>query len=461
VSFIDATTSIGVSQDRRTLDNPLIIGQALPAGIVTPTSGQVTTAVENKTDTKTMSLYVQEQLLTLAQRLSLTAGLTADRNSNNGSFGRYYIYPKFAGSFRVPQFAGFIDELKLRAAYGRSGTDPNYGLNYPQNSSFTPLLNGGGHALVSNFVPSTVSWVLNDTHLKPETSAEFETGLDLTLFKSRAQISATVYNKRVTDLVLLTQPAASSGFSQVVLNGGQFTNQGLEIQLQASPIADPRGFTWIMNNTFYRNYSRVDNLPIPAFPTQFGFGGAFGTNTIQVGRSVSQIVNTAKQNPDGSFVQVGDASPADVMSFNQQISYKNFHLSGLLDWYVGGQVANITNNYYDFNGPYLLADSLGIAKRRAEIRANLTPYVESARFVKLREVRFSVDLPGEWVRTLGRGRLRSVRIDVSGRNLWSSFPYTGLDPEVSVFGNLQTARGQDITPYPPAKSVFFGVDLGL
>jgi TonB-linked SusC/RagA family outer membrane protein len=460
--FLDATTSIGIAQDQRSLDNPLIIGQALPPGILEPTAGQVITSLETKTETKTMSLYGQEQILTLAQRLSLTAGITADRNSNNGSFSAYHIYPKFAGSFRIPQFIAFVDEFKLRAAYGRSGTAPNYGINYPANASFTPLLNGGTHALVSNFLTSPLTFgIQNDTHLKPETSTEIESGADLTMLRSHVQLSATVYQKRVSDLVLLTQPAASSGVNQVVLNGGQFTNQGIEIQLQASPVSDPRGFTWIMNNTFYRNYSRVDALPIPAFPSLFGFGGSFGTNTIQVGRSVSQIVNTAKLGPDGQGIQVGDATPADIMSFNQELSYKHLHLSGVLDWYVGGNTANITNNYYDFNGPYLLADSVGIARRRAAIRANGTPYVESARFVKLREVRLSYDLPDSWVRFIGNGRLRSARIDLAGRNLFMSFPYTGLDPEVSVFGNLQTARGQDITPYPPAKSIFVGVDLGL
>lgn len=461
-TFIDATTSLGVSQDRRTLDNPITIGQALPPGILTPTSAEVITSVENKTDTKTMSLYAQEQILTLAQRLSLTAGLTADRNSNNGSYSAYHIYPKFAGSFRIPTFAGFVDELKLRAAYGRSGTAPNYGLNYPANSSFTSLVNGGSHALASNFnVAQVLFEIQNDTHLKPETSTEIESGIDLTLFRSKLQFSGTVYQKRVSDLVLLTAPAASSGLSQVILNGGQFTNQGIELSLQASPIADSRGFTWIMNNTFYRNYSRVDALPIPPFPSQYGFGGAFGLNTIQVGRSVSQIVNSGKLGKDGQPIQVGDATPSDVMSFNQEISYKGLHLSGVLDWYVGGNTSNITNAYYDNNGPFLLADSAAISKRLVGQQAGNTVYVESARFVKLREIRLSYDLPASWVKAIGSGHLRSARIDVSGRNLFMSFPYTGLDPEVSVFGNLQTARGQDITAYPPSKSIFFGVDLGL
>jgi hypothetical protein len=135
-------------------------------------------------------------------------------------------------------------------------------------------------------------------------------------------------------------------------------------------------------------------------------------------------------------------------------------LNGVLDWYVGGTVANLTNGYFD-NGLYLLADSVASAKRLASVKAGGTPYVESARFVKLREVRLSWDVPDRWVKTVGRGRVRTMRIDVSGRNLFWSFPYTGLDPEVSNFGTLAVGRGQDVTPYPPARSVFFGIDLGL
>jgi outer membrane receptor protein involved in Fe transport len=441
------------------LDNPLIVGLAMPPGIQTPTAALVQTTSEPKTDVKTMSLYAQEQFLTLAQRLSLTAGITADRNSNNGSFARYYIYPKFAGSLRIPPFVGFIDDFKLRAAYGKSGTAPNYGFQYPDNASFTSLVNGGKTAYLSGYNTSQNVINQNDPHIRPETSTETETGADLTMLHSRLQLSATVYNKVVTDLVLFTAPPASTGLSQIVVNGGQFTNQGIELSLQASPVSDPRGVTWITNATFYRNYSRVDALPVPPFLTQYQFGGGFGTNVIQVGRSVSQVVNTGKLGPDGQPVQVGDATPADIMSFNQQLTFKRFSLSGVLDWYVGGTTANLTNNYFDGGG--LLADTAASLKRLAELKAHGTPYVESARFVKLREVRLSYDLPDSWVHAIGHGRLRSVRVDVSGRNLISSFPYTGLDPEVSVFGNLTVGRGQDVTPYPPNKSVFFGVDLGL
>jgi outer membrane receptor protein involved in Fe transport len=404
-----------------------------------------------------MSLYGQEQILTLNQRLSLTAGVTADRNSNDGSFSRYYLYPKFAASFRIPKFISFIDELKLRSAYGQSGTAPTYGFNYADNQSCAPVLNTS-HALLCGYTAPNVN--LNDTNIKPEQSTETEAGLDITAFNSRAQFSGTVYNKRVNNLVLFTAPAEATGLSQIILNGGQFTNQGIELSFQMSPISNPRGLTWISNATFYRNYSRVDQLPIAPFATGQGFGGVFGENEIRVGRSVSQIVNTNQTNPDGSFVQVGDASPSDVMSFSEQLSFGHLHLSGVLDWYVGGNTANLTNAYFD-TPLLLLADTAASLARSKEANAGLTPYVESARFVKLREVRLSFDLPDKWVRVIGTGRLRTVRIDLSGRNLISSFPYTGLDPEVSNFGNQQISRGQDVTPYPPSRSFFFGVDLGL
>ncbi|HTD62656.1 MAG TPA: SusC/RagA family TonB-linked outer membrane protein [Gemmatimonadaceae bacterium] len=462
LSWLDATTSIGESQDRRTLDNPNIVGQNLPTGIVTPTSGAVQSAFEYKSDVKTMSLYAQEQVLTLSQRLALTAGLTADRNSNNGSFGAYYLYPKFSGSLILPTFAKFIDEFKLRSAYGRSGTAPTYGYNYANSASCTSQLNASFHALACGFLPTIPAFNLNDVNLKPEQSAETEAGLDITMFKSRAQFSGTVYNKQVSDLVLFEAPPGSSGISQQVVNGGKFHNQGIELSLQMSPIVSDRGLTWISNTTFYRNYSRVDALPDnnAAFPTTYQFGGGFGTNLIQVGRSISQIVNTAVTSPNGTNPQVGDATPSDVISFNQQLSFGRFHVNGVLDWYVGGSVANLTNAYYD-NGLFLLADSAASAKRIAAAQAGGTPWVESARFVKLREVRLSWDVPDRWVTAVGRGRVRTMRIDVSGRNLFWSFPYTGLDPEVSNFGTLAVGRGQDVTPYPPARSIFFGVDLGL
>src|SRR6185437_3444853 len=89
------------------------------------------------------------------------------------------------------------------------------------------------------------------------------------------------------------------------------------------------------------------------------------------------------------------------------------------------------------------------------------PYVETASFLKVREVVASYNLPPQLVNKIGFGRIASARISIDGYNLWSVFNYHGLDPQVSSNGNLAVGRGTDITPFPPAKSYFLSLDLGI
>jgi len=453
-SNFDATTSIGLGRDQRYLYNPYSVGQELPPGIALVTAGAVQHNYDTTVVSRTFDFYGQEQFLTLNQRLALTAGVTAERSTDNGNINTYYPYPKFSASFRVPEFAGFLNELKLRGAWGRSGTDPIFGVRYPNIDNLTPQLNAGSTGLLT---PESS----NDPNIKPETNTEIETGFDATMFTSRAELSGTIYQKRVTDLLLQASIPASSGNTTQWLNGGQFTDRGIELSLSVTPILMPRGLTWIFTSSFYRNYSVVDQLPVPAFSPATSFGPAYGQYWVQVGRSLTQFVNHNFTNSVGSYLQTGDVSPSYTMSFGNQFNVGRFHLYGLVDWQRGGNVGNLTNAYFDPNGLFLLADSVGEAKRNTANAAGSAAYLESASFVKLREITLSYALPDRWVNALTWARLSSARLQVSGRNLWSSFPYTGLDPEISNFGSQNIGRGQDVTPYPPAKSVFFSLDLGF
>ena len=102
---------------------------------------------------KAQSLYAQEQVLTLDQRLALTAGITAERTTNDGNIGKFYPFPRFSASYRIPQVVGFLDELKLRAAYGQSGTQPNYGVKY---TPFNTQLSGAVSHPVQRLRPSAI-----------------------------------------------------------------------------------------------------------------------------------------------------------------------------------------------------------------------------------------------------------------------------------------------------------------
>lgn len=445
LSFLDMTTSLGFMREQRTFDQPLAAGRALLTGASNPTLGAIQTVGYDATDAKDQSLYAQEQLLMLRDRLALTAGITAERTTNDGDIGKYYPYTRFSGSYRVPSFIGFLNELKLRAAYGQSGTQPNYGVKY------TPFNVGVSDGAVGSYLPL----LIGDSAIKPERETEIETGFDATLFRSRAQFSATIYQKRLTDLLLLASTSPSLGFDERWINGGEFTNQGIELQLTATPLQG-RGFQWVTTTSFYRNYSVVNSLPVPAF--DFSGTAIYGTYRIQVGRSVSQLVGNTNGR-DGQPIQVGDGQPSFVMNFANDFTVGPFRASAVLQWNRGGNTANFTDFLYDI-GPGLLADTSLSRRRLSLVNANGTPYLEPGGFVKLREVLVSYAVPTRWLRWSG-GRLASASISLTGRNLLMWTRYGGLDPEVTYLGNQQVARGQDVTPYPPARSYFLSLDLGL
>ena len=89
------------------------------------------------------------------------------------------------------------------------------------------------------------------------------------------------------------------------------------------------------------------------------------------------------------------------------------------------------------------------------------PYLEPGTFVKLRELTLSYNLPLRWISVVPGNRLSSARLSITGRNLLMWFRYTGLDPEVSVFGAQNITSNQDVWPYPPSRSFYVSLDLGL
>jgi TonB-linked SusC/RagA family outer membrane protein len=444
ISGLDATTSAGFVRERRDLVNPETVSQNLLAGFDNPSTGTVQTNFYNQTAQRDQSLYAQEQVLLLDQRLAVTAGVTAERTTNDGDIHKFYAYPRYSASYRIPQFADFLDELKVRAAYGASGTQPLYGVRY---TSLTTTLGSSLPGLGANNV-------VGDPSIKPESETEIETGFDATMFHSRAQLSVTLYQKRITNLLLQAGVNASRGYNTQWINGGEFTNQGAEISLTATPVELRNGFSWQTTTSFFRNYSVVNSLPLPAFSPG-------GGNWIQVGRSVSDFINPAFNAADGTPLQVGDLQPSFVVELNEAVNYGPLHASGLLDWSRGGNVNNADDDYFKFGT--LWGDSANAARFVQLASQNYTPDLNTATFVKLRSVALSYTLPAKWISRVAGGRFTSASISLLGRNLlhWYSKGFDGLDPEVSSLGSQNIGRGTEITPYPPARSYFLSLDLGF
>jgi hypothetical protein len=86
-------------------------------------------------------------------------------------------------------------------------------------------------------------------------------------------------------------------------------------------------------------------------------------------------------------------------------------------------------------------------------------WVENGSYFRLRSLNFGYNLPNSLINKI---HLTSLRVFVTGTNVFTLTKYSGYDPEVSSF-NLGTdsGRGIDISNYPTAKTVTFGINVTL
>ena len=454
-SAFTATTSGGFRQDRRQTDIVAITGRGVFPGVTNVSASTQIFTTEAQNVVKALSFYAQEEFLTLGERLLLTAGVNSERTSNNGDDKKFYAYPKFSASYQVPFLPAQIDQFKVRLAYGRAGNQPTTG-----KYSFLSTLVEEGQA---GYVDSTTTGFKG---IRPETASETEGGFDLTLLSGRARLSATQFRKQVDNLLLLAAVAPSTGYANKYINGGQIVTHGTEIELAATPVSIGR-FQWISSTTYSSNKGRVTRLPVPGFiPVSGSFSSRYGNAFVQKGQLITVLqavngcsaLNTAGTSCPAANRQlkfVGNSAPDYQMGFSNDLNFGPVRVSALVDWRKGGLGVNLTNNYFDGG---LLADSaIGNARLR-ELAKGKAVYVEPTGFVKLREVTLGYDLPADLTGRLFMGKVHSARIDLSGRNLKTWTRYSGLDPEVSNFGNQALGRFQDVTPYPPSRTYYLTIN---
>jgi TonB-dependent starch-binding outer membrane protein SusC len=160
-------------------------------------------------------------------------------------------------------------------------------------------------------------------------------------------------------------------------------------------------------------------------------------------------------------VQIGNTAPDYRMGLVNDVTYKNFSLTTVLDYQHGGDIINLTQFLYDDSG---LAADYGSPEWEYRMKGYnggvMTPYIEDASFLKLREVSLSVQVPERYLQTLPVGA-RNVRLSLSGRNLLTWQRYSGLDAEVANLGNAAIRNNLDVAAYPPSRSIFFEISAGF
>ena len=86
----------------------------------------------------------------------------------------------------------------------------------------------------------------------------------------------------------------------------------------------------------------------------------------------------------------------------------------------------------------------------------LQRYVEDGSYVRLKNITLGYSLPSSVISRIGVSKLRAY---VSGTNLITLTKYTGYDPEVSAYNTNDAQIGVDLSNYPTAKIITFGINV--
>jgi TonB-linked SusC/RagA family outer membrane protein len=439
-----SSSTLGLTYETRDLNTVYVTSKNLTAGQTNLDSGSNIDVNQIRQKVNDRGAFFQEEVLLLNESLSLLGAVLAEQSSVNGDPKKLYFYPKASAAYKIPGMAPRFDLLQVRAAYGETGNQPLYG------QKFTPLTATGtieGHPGINN------GGVAGDPNIKPERQREFEGGVDAVTWDSRLVVELTGYQRTISDLLLSRAVAPSTGFTTQFFNGGELRNRGVELTVQVEPVKT-HDFDWLSRIVFTLNRSKITDLPVPSFLTG-GFGTGLGAFRIEEGASATQIVGNQGVDATGTPIvkKLGDTEPTFRMSFVNNLTFGDFALTSLIDWQQGSDVINLTRFLYDAfgNAPDFEASQARLEKQKTDASV----YIEDATFVKLREVSISYTLPKSLLAQLGP--LSNGVVSLSGRNLLTLTNYSGLDPEVSNFGNQPIARNIDVAPYPPSRSFWLSL----
>lgn len=454
---VTATTQLGTQYERRNFSLNRASAQNLLGGLEVVTSGTIRDVDEQRLRVDDFGIFGQSEVL-VAERLLLTAGARADRSSNNGDPGKYFLFPKASASYRLPALRrGLVDELKLRLAYGETGNQPLYG------QKFTPLdlSNIGGTGAFR------VGTARASSDLRPERQRELEGGIDLALFGNRATADLTAFRRNITDLLITRTLPPTSGYSSETSNGASMRVWGVETSISAFPVQG--AVTWNTRFNLGANRSRITDLPVPAFLLGTPQVGAV---RIEEGKSATQLIgNDTLPQAGGRVVApvvIGDGNPKYNAGWGNEVRWKGLSAYALLDRQQGGMLANGTWRHYDlgqnsrdYDETTADGKKLGEVRRTTYLQVTRI-YYQDATYLKLREVTLGYDLPRA-VTSRVWSRAQSARLQLSGRNLYWWSDFRGGDPEAENFGagNVpgSVQRNRELAAYPASRQFWLNLNV--
>lgn len=435
-------------------------------------------------------------------RLLVTATVRRDGSSRFGANQKWGTFPSFSVGYILSEEdfikkMNFISNLKVRASYGLSGN------NQIGNYNHIGLLGTSNYVQGSNRIPGLVPSSLTNNDLTWEISKQVNLGLDISLFKSRFNLTFDMYRNIKTGLLLNVQLPSASGFDNAMQNIGDISNQGYEIALNTINV-DSKNFNWNSNITFSANKNevlkvasvggRIANNAFQISQVGYPISSFYLMNAIGVFANAAELNGAAKQHPltqagdlkfedankDGVINAkdakiVGSPWPDFTWGFANTFNYKGLTLNvslvaskGAHTFFQAGtiilnnagvqnQIADIsTNRWVSESSPGAGFQPRAIRNNYALGFANSSHFLFDASYIRLKNINLAYSIPSS---ISNRIKMNGVTIFVDVQNLHTWTKYPGYDPESSTSGNNLTGAGIDYMTYPLARTFTYGLKM--
>ncbi len=376
-----------------------------------------------------------------------------------------------------------FSSLKIRGSYGETGNQ-----NIPPYSSI-PVINTSSVGYYYDGSTLSISTPLGPpvaTDLVWETTLQSNIGVDASFLENRLNFTIEAYNKKISNLLFSYQTPAYLGGGSYERNIGSIQNRGIDIGISGTPLSPSAGklkwttyFSMSFNDNKVLNLNGLDNVVVNGIGqpqqnisilkvgsslgefTGYKFLGTWKTSEAaeaaiygnKPGDAHFEDVNHDSTINQNDYTSIGNGIPKMTWGFINDFSYGNFTLNFMFSGQTGSQIYSQTLAYTwgqapgTRNATTQQATQMWTPQNQTNIPAfsttgsfptNSSQYVYDADFVKLKNLSLTYSIPQS---VLGRAKIRSIDVYVSGQNLFCITKYPGYDPELT---NAQSAMTQGI-----------------
>lgn len=425
-----------------------------------------------------------------------------DGSSKFGSNNKYGFFPSASAAWTVSeenflQNISWIDLVKIRASYGLVGN-----ANIPSGVYYDNFQLGG-----TNYNGAQTLYLnnLGNPDLQWENMRNLDAAVEFGLFKGRVTGELAYYRKNSTNILLapgISPSATGLGDIWRNLNNTEILNEGIEFSANIKLI-DRKNIRWSVGGNIARNYNEVlkyelgpDAVSGGTNDTRIVAGLPLGVNYLVRYHGVDPVDglpiwldNTGKQTKTFSLnhrVFAGSVLPDYIGGFNTAVGYKNFELSALFTFVVGGNIYE-NSAKYQFLGastrnwnyrtdfldrwvnpgdeaqyPKLLYNAANYPGVPSEDQFNSTMFLRDASYLRLRELTLSYRFdPAK----MAKCRIKGLSLFATGSNLFTFTKYPGGDPEITR--DFENAQDRNLSPNityltaPSQRNIIFGLNLSF